>query len=117
MDLTPTEAWVAQQLREATPFDEASHFLIRNRDSKYEQTFTRIVVGTCIEVLKTPYGAPKANAVCEWFLGSVRKECLDHIVVLGENHLYRAIKDAQRVQFFNLARPHQGMEWKIPEGG
>ncbi len=110
----PTDAWVAQQLREATPFGQTPRFLIRDRDSKYGDAFARVAKGSSIEILKTPYRAPKANAICERFLGSVRRECLDHILVLGESHLYWVIKEY--VAFFNQARPHQGIEQKIPEG-
>jgi hypothetical protein len=81
---SPTDEWVVQQLREATPFGQAPRFLIRDRDSKYGECFTRVAVGTSIEVLKTPYCAPKANAVCERFLGSVLRECLDHAGRGGE---------------------------------
>jgi len=109
----PTDAWVAQQLREATPFGQAPRFLIRDRDSKYGQNFTRVVAGSQIEILKTPYRAPKANAICERFLGSVRRECLDHMLVLGESHLDRVIKDAKRVEYFNQARPHKGSNRKF----
>jgi hypothetical protein len=69
----PSDAWVAQQLLEATPFRQARRFLIRDRDSKYGAAFTRVIAGTSIKVLKTPYRAPKANAICEPFLGSVRR--------------------------------------------
>lgn len=110
----PTDAWVAQQLREATSFGEAPRFLIRDRDSRYGQTFTRVAAGRQIEILKTPYRAPKANAICERFLGSVRRECLDHMLIMGESHLYRVINEY--VEFFNRARPHQGIEQKIPAG-
>jgi putative transposase len=110
---SPTDEWVTQQLREATPFGQAPRFLIRDRDSKYGETLTRVAVGTSIEVLKTPYRAPKANAICERFLGSVRRECLDHILVLGEQHLYRVIREY--VEYFNRARPHQGVGQKIPK--
>jgi hypothetical protein len=96
------------------PFGQAPRFLIRDRDSKYGECFTRVAVGTSIDVLKTPYRAPKANAICERFLGSVRRECLDHILVLGELHLYRVIREY--VDYFNRARPHQGIEQQIPEG-
>ena len=68
---------------------------------------------TSIEILKTPYRAPKANAICERFLGSVRRECPDHIIVRGEQHLYRVIREY--VEYFNRARPHQGIEQKVPE--
>ena len=104
----PTDAWVAQQLREATPFGQAPRFLIWDRDDNYALTFKRVAAGSGIEILRTPYHAPKANAICERFLGSVRRECLDHILVLGESHLYRVIKEY--VAFFNQARPHQGID-------
>jgi hypothetical protein len=77
------DAWVTQQLREATVFGQAPRFLIRERDSKYGECFTRVAMGTSIEVLKTLYRAPKANAICERFWGSVRRECLEHILVWG----------------------------------
>jgi transposase InsO family protein len=111
---SPTDAWVAQQLREATPFGQGPRFLIRDRDSKYGQAFTRVAVGSSIIVLKTPCRAPKANALCERFLGSVRRECLDHVLVLGQLHLYRVI--CEYVEFFNRSRPHQGIGQRIPEG-
>ncbi len=110
----PTDVWVAQQLREATPFGRAPCFLIRDRDRKYGEAFTRVAVSSRIEVLRTPYRAPKANAICERFLGSLRRECLDHILVLGERHLYRIVKEY--VQYFNRARPHQGINQRIPAG-
>lgn len=110
----PTDAWVAQQLREATPFDQTPRFLIRDRDHKYGDAFARVATGSKIEILKTPYRAPKANAICERFLGSARRECLDHMLILGENHLHRVIKEY--VEYFNQARPHQGIAQKIPQG-
>jgi putative transposase len=61
-----------------------------------------------IEVLHTAYRAPKENAVCERFLGSVRRACLDHLLVLGEAHL-------RRLLYFNAARPHQGWQQQIPD--
>ncbi len=73
----------------------------------------QVAAGSGIQILKTPYSAPKANAICERFLGSVRRECLDHMLILGENHLYRVVKEY--VAFFNQARPHQGIEQDIPE--
>ena len=109
-----SDAWVAQQLREATAFGQAPRFLIRDRDRKYGDAFTRVAEGSRIEILKTPYRAPKANAICERFLGSVRRECLDHFLILGERQCYRVIKEY--VGYFNRARPHQGIEQRIPEG-
>jgi transposase InsO family protein len=108
----PTDMWVAQQLREATPFGEAPRFLIRDNDRKYGHAFTRVATGTRIQVLRTPYGAPKANAICERFLGSVRRECLDFFLIISQRHLHRLMKQYQT--YFNHARPHQGIEQSIP---
>jgi putative transposase len=108
----PTDAWVAQRLREATPFGEGPRYLIRDNDRKYSRLFARVASGTGIEVLRTPYGAPRANAICERFVGSVRRECLDHFLILGERHLYRLLKEYKR--YFNHARPHQGIGQRIP---
>jgi putative transposase len=110
---SPTDAWTAQQLREATPFGEAPRFLIRDNDSKYGEKFTRVAVSSGIELLPTPYRAPKANAFCERFLGSVRRECLDYVLILGERHLHQVIKEF--VRYYNCARPHQGIGQRIPE--
>ena len=108
----PTDAWVAQQLREATPFEQRPRYLIRDNDSKYGQAFTRAADASGIEVLRTAYRAPKENAICERFLGSVRRECLDHLLVLGEAHLRRVLREY--VAYFNTARPHQGLQQRIP---
>jgi transposase InsO family protein len=110
----PTDAWVAQQLREATPFGLTPRFLIRDRDSKCGDEFTRVARASSIEVLKTPYRAPRANAICERFLGSLRRECLDHLLVVGDRQLHRVIKEY--VGYFNRARPHQGIGQRIPGG-
>jgi putative transposase len=108
----PTDQWTAQQLREATPFGEKPRFLIRDNDSKFGPSFERVAKTTGIEVLKTPYRAPKANAICERFLGSLRRECLDHFLILSERHLHRLVKEY--MVYFNHARPHQGIEQHIP---
>ena len=73
---SPTDAWTAQQLREATPFGQSPKYLIRDRDSKFGSNFERVAVTSGIKILKTPYRTPRANAICERFLGSVRRECL-----------------------------------------
>jgi len=108
----PTDAWLAQQLREATPFAQGPRFLIRDNDSKYSKLFARVASGTGIEVLRTPYGAPKANAICERFLGSVWRECLDFSLILSERQLHRMMQEYQL--YFNHTRPHQGIGQRIP---
>jgi transposase InsO family protein len=109
----PTRAWVAQQLRNATPFGMSPRFLVRDRDDKYAPEFDRVAAGVGARVLKTPVRAPRANAVCERFLGSVRRECLDHVLVLGERHLLTLLVEFGR--YFNEARP-QGLHQLIPLG-
>jgi len=108
----PTDTWVAQQLREATPYGQAPRFLIRDNDRKFGSEFRSVGKASGIEVLHTPYRAPRANAICERFLGSVRRECLDHLLILSEGQLYRVLKEY--VAFFNGARPHQGIDQQIP---
>jgi putative transposase len=74
--------------------------------------FARVAAGRGIEVLRTPYGAPRANAICERFLGSLRRECLNHVIILNERHLWRVLR--AYVDYFNGARPHQGIEQQRP---
>jgi transposase InsO family protein len=76
---SPTDPWVAQQLREATPYGQVPKYLIRDNDRKFGSRFARVAKTSAIEILKTPYHSPQANAVCERFLRSVRQECLDHL--------------------------------------
>jgi len=109
---TPTDAWVAQQMREATPFGEGPRFLICDNDDKYGERFEHAVEGAGVELIHTPPYAPKANARCERFIGSVRRECLDHILILSEKHVRRVIHEY--CDFFNRARPHQGIDQQIP---
>jgi putative transposase len=110
---SPRDVWVAQQVREATPYAEGPRFLIRDNDKKYGRGFTRVTGDRQIEVLKTPVEAPRANSICERFIGSVRRECLDHILILSERHLHRVI--GEYVAYFNHSRPHQGIGQRIPD--
>jgi transposase InsO family protein len=110
---SPSDPWVAQQLREATPYGQSPKYLIRDHDSKFGPCFTRVAKSSTIKLLKTPVHAPRANAVCERFLRSVRQECLDHLLVLQEKQLQRVLNEY--VEYFNRARPHQGIGQQIPE--
>jgi putative transposase len=107
---SPNDAWVAQQWRHATPFGEGPRFLIRDNDDKFGPHFS-LVTGN-VDVLKTPVRAPKANAICERFIGSVRRECLDHVIILSERHLRRLVREY--ADYFNHVRPHQGID-RIPD--
>ncbi len=108
----PSDAWVAQQLREATPFEQRPRYLVRDNDRKYGRAFARVAAASGITELRTAYRAPRQNATCERFLGNVRRECLDHVLVLGEAHLRRVLR--AYVAYCNDARPHQGIGQAIP---
>jgi putative transposase len=109
----PTDPWVAQQLREATPYGQAPKYLIRDNDKKFGTNFARVAMTTGIKVLRTPSRTPQANALCERFLGSVRREYLDHFLIYHEKHLCRLLN--AYVVYFNQARPHQGLGQHIPD--
>jgi putative transposase len=109
----PTDAWVAQQLREATPYGQKPQFLIRDHDAKFGPAFAHLAWASGIRIIRTPMRAPRANAIVEHFLGSVRRECLDHLLILGERHLRQVLCDYTR--YFNGARPHQGIQQTMPE--
>ena len=108
----PTDAWVAQQLREATPYEQAPRFLIRDNDGKFGGLFRAAADDAGIDVVTIPPKSPNLNAVCERFLGSLRRECLDHVLILGEEHLRRVL--AEWVGHFNGGRPHQGIGQRTP---
>jgi putative transposase len=109
----PTDAWVAQQLREATPFGAAPKYLIHDNDAKYGPRFDAVAAGTGIALLRTPMRAPRANAICERLIGSLRRECLDHILLVSEAHLRRVLHEYAR--YFNQSRPHQGIDQRVPD--
>jgi putative transposase len=108
-----TDPWVAQQLREATPYRQTPNYLIRDNDRKLGQEFARMAATSGIKVLRMPYRTPRANAVCERFLGSVRQECLDHFLILQEKQLHRLLKTY--VIYYNQARTHQRIRQRIPD--
>ena len=109
MDFEPAQA---QQLREATPYGERPGFLVHDNDRKYGARFAQVAAASGITVVRTPFGAPRANAIVERFLRSARQECLDHLLLLGEGHLRRALREY--VAYFNQARPHQGRDQRVP---
>ena len=81
--------------------------------ASFDPVRARVAVTSGIEILKTPYHAKRPNAICERFLGSVRRECLDHVLIFHEKQLHRVLRSY--VEYFNQARPHQGIQQRIPE--
>jgi transposase InsO family protein len=106
----PTDQWTAQQLREATPWGAGPKYLIRDRDKKFGAQF--VAVSHNIKILKTPVRAPKANSFCERFIGNLKRECLDHFLILHRRQLYQIVQEY--VDYFNNSRPHQGIDQQIP---
>ena len=109
---SPSDEWVAQQLREATPWGEGPRYLIRDNDSKFGSKLAAVADGADVDVVKIPPRSPDLNPICERFLGGVRRECLDHVLILGEEHLRRVLREW--VRHFNVGRPHQGLGQRIP---
>jgi len=107
---SPSDGWVAQQLRNATPFGERPKYLIRDNDRKYGEHVANVAAE--IKIVRTPVRTPRANAYCERFIGTLRRKCLDHILILSEKQLRRLVKEY--VQYFNADRPHQGIDQRIP---
>jgi putative transposase len=81
---SPTAAWVWRQLVAATPWGRAPRYLVRDRDAVYGREFVERARGLGIETLLTPVPAPRANAVAERLVGTLRRECLDHVTVVNE---------------------------------
>jgi putative transposase len=110
--IEPTSEWLAQHLRNLTPPGLAPKFLMRDHDCKFGRCFDDVARGAGIRVIGTPKRAPKANAHCERAIGSVRRECLDHILILNQRHLQLVLDEYRG--YFNTSRPHQGIDQRRP---
>jgi len=115
----PTEAWVAQQARnlimELGDRAERIRFLIRDRDSKFTAAFDAVFTGADVRIIRTPIRAPRANAIAERFIGTLRRECLDHLLITGQRHLAAVLREY--TQHYNAHRPHRSLHQRPPEGG
>jgi putative transposase len=109
----PTARWTLQQLREVIPADHAYRFLIHDRDAIFSQELDQRIRYLGLKVLKTPVRSPQANALCERLLGMLRRECLDLLIPLTENHLRRLLQ--AWVRHYNTGRPHMALGPGIPQ--
>jgi transposase InsO family protein len=108
----PTSAWVAQQLRQAFPFDQAPRYLIRDRDGAYGDAFRRCAnIMEIEEVLIAPQ-SPWQNPFAERVIGSIRRECLNHFIVLNEAHLTRML--SRYLAYYHPARCHRSLDRNSP---
>ena len=110
----PNARWVWRQIIEATPWGTAPRFLIRDRDRNYGGDFVRRARAIGIETVLSPVQAPQANALAERVIGTIRRECLDYVIVLNEAHLRRVLHEY--LSFYNDARPHRSLDLEPPMG-
>ncbi len=108
----PTSEWLAQQLRELTPFGQGPKFLLRDNDANFGRAFDAVATGVGTRVVRTPAMAPKANSDVERLIGSLGRECLDHLLIVSEAQLQKVLDEYR--DFFNDARPHQGIGQRRP---
>jgi putative transposase len=110
----PTGEWVTQQARNlGLEFGESGvRFLIRDRDSKYSGPFDEVFSGEGMRIVRTPVRAPKANAIAERFVRTVRCECLDWLLILNRRHLEHVLR--VYVDHYNRERPHRSLDLKAP---
>jgi putative transposase len=113
---TPDKAWVTHQARQLVwnLYDEPQpmRFLIHDHDTKFSVAFDNVFLAEGVDIVLTPFQAPKAKAVAERWVRSVRQECLDQLLILNQRHLWRML--TEYVTYYNSARPHQGLGQQSP---
>jgi putative transposase len=88
--------------------------LIRDRDSKFTTAFDAVFTGADIRIIRTPIRAPPANAIAERFIGTLRRECLDQVLITGQRHL--AVVLQEYLEHYNTHRPHRSLNQQPPAG-
>ena len=109
----PSAVWTAQQVVEAFPFDEAPKYLLRDRDGIYGDEFVARVRGMGIEEVLISPRSPWQNPYAERVIGSIRRECLDHVIILNADHLQRVLRDY--FAYYHTDRPHMSLESNAPD--
>jgi transposase InsO family protein len=109
----PTASWTAQQMVEAFPWTPTARYVIRDRDGIYGDRFRRRMTGLGLQEVLTAARSPWQNAYAERFIGSLRRECLDRVVVLSERHLRRVV--CSYVTYYNRFRTHLALGKDPPE--
>ena len=109
----PTAAWTLQQLREAIPSDHTYRFILHDRDAIFSTRLDASVAHMGLEVIKTPVRSPQANSLCERLIGTLRRECLDWIIPLSEEHLRKTLRSW--LAHYNRGRPHSSLGPGLPD--
>jgi transposase InsO family protein len=110
----PTAEWTARQLVEACGEDNTPSYLIRDRDGNYGHRFRQQAISLGIEEILTAPHSPWQNAFAERVIGSIRRECLNHVVILNEKHLRRIL--AGYINYYNATRTHLSLNKDAPKG-
>jgi putative transposase len=110
----PRSEWTIQQFRNGLPLDGTYRFLVHDRDGIFAPAVDEALRSMSLEVLKTPVRAPQANAHCERFIGTARRECLDWMIPLNERHLRLVL--AEWISHYNSERPHSALGPGLPDG-
>jgi transposase InsO family protein len=115
IDLTahPNAEWTLQQLREVIGYEDAYGYLLHDRDSIFARHLDESIRALGLNVLKSPPRCPKANAICERVIGTIRRECLDWMIPLSERHLRSILKSW--VEHYNRGRPHSSLGPGVPD--
>src|SRR5262249_6785562 len=109
----PTAAWVSPQLREAFPFEPAPRYLIRDRDAIYGDEVRRCLARMNIEAVLTAPRSPWQSPYVARLIGWIRRECLNHVIVLNEQHLRRIL--SSYLEYYHESRPHMALAHNAPE--
>ncbi len=110
---SPSARWAAQQVREAVPYDTAPRYLLGDRDSIFANSFARRVESMDIKEVVTAPGSPWQNPYCERLIGSIRRECLNHVIVLNERHLLRVLRSY--ASYYHSSRTHRSLHDDCPD--
>ena len=112
----PTGAWVAQQARHLAwhiqDGELRPRFLVRDRDTKFTAAFDDVLQTDGVQIIETPFRAPRANSFAERWVGTIRREALDHILIFGRRHLTHVMTEF--VEHYNEVRPHQSLRQQAP---
>jgi transposase InsO family protein len=109
----PTAEWTAQQVVEAFPWDTAPRYLLRDHDPVFGNPFRQRVAGLEVTEVLTAPRSPWQNPYVERFIGSIRREILDHVIILGESHLRRLLADY--LDYYQLSRTHLSLDKDAPD--
>ncbi len=108
----PTSAWTRQQLREAFPNNVSARFLLHDRDTTFDAAFGRAVEAFGLTAVRTAPRSPWQNPYVERVIGSIRRECLDHVIVFNERHLRRVLR--AYVAYYHRSRTHVALGKDAP---